>query len=68
MIKRLIHDILHIIPTIIPRLRLGLIWGSRDDTQADMEKDMYNLYVDIWCGQHNHHIIWHNSHNLFGNT
>ena len=41
MIKRLIHDIFHIIPAIIPRLRLGLIWGSRDDTLADMEKGMY---------------------------
>jgi hypothetical protein len=24
-----------------PRLRLGLIWGSRDDTRSDMEKIMY---------------------------
>ena len=30
MIKKLIHD-----------LRLELIWGSRDDTRADMEKVMY---------------------------
>ncbi len=27
---------------IVNRKRLGLIWGSRDDTQADMEKFMYN--------------------------
>jgi hypothetical protein len=31
----------HIIPAIIARLRLGLKWGSRDDTQIDMEKVMY---------------------------
>ena len=41
MIKRLIHDLFHIIQAIIPRLRLGLIWGSQDDTRADMEKVMY---------------------------
>ena len=41
MINRLIHDLFHISPGIIPRLRLGLIWRSRDDTRADMEKVMY---------------------------
>jgi len=41
MIKKLIHDFFHIIPAISPQLCLGLMWGSWDDTRADMEKVMY---------------------------
>ena len=41
MIKRLIHDFSHSILAIIPRLCLGLIWGSQDYTWGDMEKVMY---------------------------
>ena len=33
-----------------PYLRLGLIWVSRDDTRADMEKAMYkSLFIDCIC-------------------
>jgi hypothetical protein len=43
MIERLIlvHDLFHIIPAIIPRLRFGMIWRSRDDIRVDIEKVMY---------------------------
>ena len=60
MIKQLIHDLFHISLGIIPRpisaprLRLGPIWGSRDDTQADMEKNMYqSLYKFIMISSPN---------------
>jgi hypothetical protein len=46
VINSLIHGHFHIglviIPQYIgPRLRLGPIWGSRDDNQANMEMPMY---------------------------
>jgi hypothetical protein len=41
VINSLIHGHFHIGLVIIPRLRLGPIWGSRDDNQANMEMPMY---------------------------
>ena len=43
MIKRLIYDLIHIVPQPISahRLRLGLIWGSLEDTRVEMEKVIY---------------------------
>ena len=41
VINNLIHGHFHIGLVIIPRLRLGSIWGSRDDKQANMEMPMY---------------------------
>ena len=34
-----------LIPAIIPRLCLGLIWGSRDDTRLILKRSCINLYV-----------------------
>jgi hypothetical protein len=39
--KHAFHGHFHIGLVIIPRLRLGPIWGSRDDNQANMEMPMY---------------------------
>jgi hypothetical protein len=41
VINSLIHGHFHFGLVIIPRLRLGPIWGSRDDNQANMEMPMY---------------------------
>jgi len=41
VINSLIHGHFHIGLVIISRLRLGPIWVSRDDNQANMEMPMY---------------------------
>ena len=41
VINNLIPGHFHIGLVIIPRLRLGSIWGSRGDKQANMEMPMY---------------------------
>jgi hypothetical protein len=41
VINSLIHGHFHIGLVIIPRLRLGPIWGSRNDNQTNMEMPMY---------------------------
>jgi len=53
MIKRLMHDLFHVIPASFPRLCIGLILGPRDDTRADMENSIRPRALDIkisdWC-------------------
>ena len=39
--KYVINSLIHWHFHIGPRLRLGPIWGSRDDNQANMEMPMY---------------------------